>query len=37
VRAGLRLSVAAAHRGVTGARMPSGTGVALLTDVPDGE
>ena len=37
MRAGLRLSVAAAPRGVTGARMPAGTGVALLADVPDGE
>jgi hypothetical protein len=31
------MRVAAAPRGVTGARMPVGTGVALLADVPDGE
>jgi len=37
VRPGLRLSIAAAPRGVTVARMPAGTGVALLADIPDRE
>jgi len=34
VRPGLRLSIAAAPRGVTVAPMLAGTGVALLADVP---
>ena len=37
MRPGLRLSIAAAPRGVTVARMPAGTGVALLADIPDRE
>jgi hypothetical protein len=35
VRAGLRVSVAAAIRGVTAAPIPAGPGVAPLGDVPD--
>jgi hypothetical protein len=37
VRAGLRVSVAAAFRGVTAAPIPAGSGLAPLADVPDGE
>ena len=36
MRTGLRLSVAAA-RGMRVARMPAGSGLALLADVPNGE
>ena len=34
---GLRLSVAAAPRGVTVARMPAGTGIVQFGNVPDGQ
>jgi hypothetical protein len=36
VRPGLRLSVAAAFRGLSAGHMPAGSGVAPLADVPDG-
>jgi hypothetical protein len=37
VRAGLRLSVAAAFRGLPAGRMPASHGIAPLADIPDGE
>jgi hypothetical protein len=36
VSPGLRLSVAAAFRGLSAGHMPAGSGVAPLADVPDG-
>jgi hypothetical protein len=37
VRPGLRLSVAAAFRGLSVGRMPAGRDLALLANVPNGE
>ena len=37
MRQGLRLSVAAAFRGLPAGRMPAGSGLAPLANVPNGE